>query len=120
MSTSLQGLKQAMFDPRTDPLGIAVQGRARAEDFQDQLQHPNPIGPLKDPRWEGFFQAVNESAGGKPVDYAGSSGPDLGFDTNNGTMGAGTETYGPRGLRMFDADTPSSMRGLKRGNYAAG
>lgn len=123
MSTSLRGLSQAIqgpygpgFDASTDPLGIAVQQRARDRRIADMTANPmaHVLGPLPDPRWEGYFQAVDETAGGKPVDFAGSDGPDLGFDTNNGTMGAGTEIYGPRGLRMFDANNTVSLQGLRR------
>lgn len=112
MSTSLRGLQQAIgpfdapqqsggFDPSTDPLGLDLQQRARANRFQYALQNPMAAsaGPLPDPHWDAFFQAVNEAGGGRPVDYAGSAGGQLGYDTNNGTMGAGTELYGPKGLK---------------------
>lgn len=103
ISPSLRGLSQAAgagFDPASDPLGIALQGRARDARQQQQLADPQSMtmGPLPDPQWDGFFQAVHESNGGAPTTFAGPKGPALGYDTNNGMMGAGTETYGPRGM----------------------
>lgn len=106
ISPSLRGLSQAVstgptgFDPATDPLGIALQGRARDARQQQELANPKMMtaGPLPDPQWEGFFQAVHEAGDGRPTTYAGSTGEDLGYDTNNGTTDAGTELYGPRGM----------------------
>jgi hypothetical protein len=129
MSTSsMAGLSRAVmppsggpFDPATDPDGTALMQRAAAARQADHLsqmgldyglsgpgggvgqvlgQAVHQMGPLPDPRWDGYFEAVNEAAGGKPVSFAGSSGPDLGYDTNNGTFLAGAETYGPKGLKL--------------------
>jgi len=123
MSTSLQGLARATspstgpgFDPATDPLGVALMARARQQDFTNTVNDiqsdygptgsplaaaAHEFGPLPDQNWEGFWQAMQESSGGRPTRIIGSAvGPDLGFDTNNGTVGAGTEVYGPRGLRL--------------------
>ena len=60
-------------------------------------QSVHMMGPLPDPRWDGFLQALHEAGGGRPVNLAGSAGPDLGYDTNDGT--AGSETYGSRGMK---------------------
>lgn len=98
-----------MFSPTTDPLGINVQARARAARFQQAANGmQSPIGPLPDPQWDGYFQAVDEAADGKPVQFAGSAGPDLGYDTNNGTVGSGLEQYGSKGLRL-----QTMLQGLK-------
>ena len=67
---SLNGLQSAEvegggFDPSTDPLGVALQGRAmqhRAQYVQQEQQkdpYRNP-GPLVSPAWEGFQQALAE------------------------------------------------------------
>lgn len=74
------------FDPVTDPLGISLKERARQQRQlregvgalqrgQRELQAPGmglygplhsslgtPLsGPIPDPQWEGFFQALNEA-----------------------------------------------------------
>lgn len=112
----LQGLQSS--NPQNDPLGLALQGRAQAHRFQDQVANPNPLGPLPDPHWDAYFQAIQEAAGGKPVDFAGSTSPEgsnqlTGYNTNNGTVTPGaTEEYGPRGLKLYD---PSyAVKGLQK------
>lgn len=105
---SLRGLARAVdsdeqqvqpFDPSTDPLGVALKARAQQQRFTAMANGTAPRqGPLPDPNWDAYFLAVQDAAGGRPVDFAGSAGRDLGYDTNNGTMGAGTEVYGPRGM----------------------
>lgn len=129
ISPSLQGLSRAVtpsigtqpWNATTDPLGVNIQNQGMqttqaydrsqaASDYgivpPDQAmgqsigQSVHQMGPLEDPQWAGFFQAVSDASGGKPVNYAGSSGADLGYDTNNGTFNAGTETYGPKGMRL--------------------
>ena len=117
MSTSLRGLQQAIGPaaPNPDPLGIGLMQRAQASNTanaQNQYatdygtngetpdvlaQSVHMMGPLHDPQWDGFFQALSEAGAGKPVNVAGSAGPDLGYDTNDGS--AGTETYGTRGMK---------------------
>lgn len=51
------------FNPAEDPLGIAVQGRAQAarqsRHLNEDWGHPT-FGPLPDPKWDGFFQAMKE------------------------------------------------------------
>src|SRR5882672_6996835 len=45
-----------------DPLGLAVQGRARDADIAARLHGQVPIGgPLPDLRWQGFFQALDDA-----------------------------------------------------------
>lgn len=88
--------------------------------MQDERDHPMSMsaGPLPDPRWDAYFQAVSEAAGGRPVTYAGSAGPDLGVDTNDGSMGAGFESYGRR-LRTFSpsAETSLPLKGLQAATH---
>ena len=135
ISPSLQGLSRAVtpsigtqpWNATTDPLGVNIQNQGMrttqsydrsqaASDYgivaPDQAmgqsigQAVHQMGPLEDPQWAGFFQAVSDAGGGKSVSYAGSSNGDpnsnqlTGYDTNNGTVGAGTEVYGPRGMRL--------------------
>lgn len=118
MSTSsLRGLTQAMgpAGPNPDPLSIGLLQRAQAtnqanaqsqyaSDYgtdggqaSELAQSVHMMGPLHDPQWDGFLQALHDAGGGKPVNVAGSAGPNLGYDTNDGT--AGSETYGSRGVK---------------------
>ena len=51
-----------MFNPTTDPLGIGL--KARAANQRRDLEVRNlghNYGPLSDPAWDGFFQAMNEA-----------------------------------------------------------
>lgn len=44
-----------------DPLGVALQGRAREERINAQMAGQTPMfGPLPNPQWEGYFQALQE------------------------------------------------------------
>lgn len=52
------------FQPPDDPLGIAVQGRAREKRLAQQLSGLGPsipVGPLPDPKWAGYFEAIDEA-----------------------------------------------------------
>lgn len=63
-----------MFNPEDDPLGLALQSRAREHRWLDRINgNTNPIGPLPDPMWDSYFQAVAEAAHGKPVRYGQES-----------------------------------------------
>ena len=54
-----------------DPLGLGIKGRARDTRMAASLQGLMPIGgPLPDPNWDAYFQAAQESAGGKPMKFA--------------------------------------------------
>ena len=69
-----------------DPLGLAVKGRAREKRMSASLQGLTQAGgPLPDPNWDGYFEAVDEQAGGKPVryGYADQPGSDLSRDPAN-------------------------------------
>lgn len=71
-----------MFDPQSDPLGIGVMSRARENRFKLAAKGLAPaIGPLPDPQWEGFFQAIAEAHPGKTVRY-GQDNPE-GTDLTN-------------------------------------
>jgi hypothetical protein len=65
------------FDPASDPLGIALQQRGMDSYWADRAEHPNtPMsGPLPDPKWQGFFQAIKEAASGRQVKFAGGPSP---------------------------------------------
>lgn len=53
-----------------DPLGLGVKGRAREKRLAASLQGLMPAGgPLADPNWDAYAQAVEEAAGGKKVRY---------------------------------------------------
>lgn len=63
------------FTSNPDPLGLGVKGRAREQRLAASLQGLLPVGgPLADPNWEGFFQATDEAAGGKPIKFAYGGG----------------------------------------------
>ena len=98
----IQGLQQA-FNPQDDPLGVALQQRAKATNFQNRLANPMAtIGHLFDPQWDTFFQAVSEAGGGRPVkmNMGGyDTTPNIANDPNStfnttggpfGSFGAGT------------------------------
>lgn len=51
-----------MFDASTDPGGISLMNRARQNRLEyEQQNRGRNFGPLSDPRWDGFFQAMNEA-----------------------------------------------------------
>jgi hypothetical protein len=62
-----------MFDASTDPLGIGLQQRATQRRFQQAVDavHSDGTAPtmLADPKWDSYFQAVDEAGGDKPVKY---------------------------------------------------
>jgi hypothetical protein len=60
-----------MFSPQTDPLGIGLMAKAREQRFRATAAgQTSPIGPLPDPQWEGFFQAVHDAVpAGKEVKF---------------------------------------------------
>ena len=100
---AMRGLYEAgpQFDPATDPLGIGVQSRGMDSRFQYNIDHPGSslFGPLPDPRWEGFFQALKEAGVENlvgPEDKPGESHQLRGTPTS---FGAGGEEYGPRYTR---------------------
>lgn len=91
----IQGLQQ--FDPSSDPSGIALQQRAQARRQVDMNENPyaHMMGPLPDPQWDGYFQALGEAGVDK---LAGGASPAesrqlTGYNTNGAV---GTEEYGGR------------------------
>lgn len=106
------------FDPTTDPLGIAVQGRARQARFQQAVHGVAPQGPLPDPRWDGYFQAAGEAGGGRNVSFDPSGSglandvrPDHGMVSGPlGYFGAGTGGQQPTG---GDERLQHALAGLK-------
>jgi hypothetical protein len=86
-----------MFDPQSDPLGLALMARARARRQAQQAVNPAAqayaSGPLPNENWDAFFQAVEEANPGKAVKFAGGTAPGsnqlVGFQPN-ALMGAGS------------------------------
>lgn len=86
-----------MWDQSQDPLGIALMGRAKAardKQHLDSMSNVNSMqvgGPAPDPKWDGFFQAMNE---------AGVTGlADNSVGVKKGMFGAEAplpDTYNPR------------------------
>lgn len=75
--------RNPQFSPQSDPLGVGLQNRARQHRFELAAAGlESPIGPLPDPQWDAYFQAIGEAANGKPVRYAQDSNeiPDPTFD----------------------------------------
>jgi len=64
-----------MFNPQDDPLGLGLQSRARAHRWADSIANPmsQTLGPLPDPMWDSYFQAVAEAANGKQVKFGQES-----------------------------------------------
>jgi len=63
-----------MFNPQDDPLGLGLQSRAREHRWLDTIGgNTSPLGPLPDPMWDSYFQAVAEAAHGRPVKFAQES-----------------------------------------------
>lgn len=112
MSTSsMRGLSQAIgqpFDSSTDPLGISLMQRAQANqqagaqaqtatDYGSNnvlAQGVHMMGPLPDPRWEGFLQALTDAGGGAPMKLRGQIGND---PSNDVTMDPVTMADAPLG-----------------------
>jgi hypothetical protein len=90
-----------MFDPSQgsvlDQLA-GLQAQARQKRFADAVANPSSqMGPLPDPKWDAYFQAVNEAGGGKPVKFAGGVSPDESNQLTGIQVPAdftGTEQYG--------------------------
>lgn len=72
-----------MFSPQDDPLGLGLQQRARDRRWKDVVNGTQQtIGPLQDPHWDALFQAVGESAKGRPVKF-GLSDPEINTQDTN-------------------------------------
>lgn len=106
-----------MFDPsQGDPLGQLIGLQARAKQSREAMYAQNPMtqtGPLPDPRWDAYFQAVNEAGAGKPVNFTGGPSPEgsnqlTGFQPPEGTS---VERYDSRGMHVIPGST--SLHGLQ-------
>jgi hypothetical protein len=100
-----------MFDPQSDPLGLGLKARARARRQSLQTLQPQAAGymsgPLPDENWDAFFQAVSESAGGKPVNFVGGSAP----------RGNAPDVNAPGGV---DPEAVAGMKFAQNSNQFAG
>ncbi len=66
------------FSPENDPLGLEAKQRARMRRFQLAAEgRSSPIGPLPDPNWDGYFEAVGEAGGGQRMKFAQDSDQDI-------------------------------------------
>lgn len=68
-----------MFDAQDDPLGLGLKQRARERRASLQNMNPQALsymsGPLPDENWDAYFQAVDEAAGGRKVNFSGGTDP---------------------------------------------
>jgi len=106
------------FTPQSDPLGIGLQTRARAR--KEAFQRANPGVPTGDSvvipgNWDAWFQAVDESAKGKPVKMAGGASP-AGSNQLTGTSvqpGGSTMARRPslQALSGYGSDQPGELAG---------
>lgn len=65
----------AVWSPQTDPLGLNLQQEASAKRWQDAVNGlTNPFGPLPDPRWDSWFQAIKDKNPGKNIKTDSSIG----------------------------------------------
>ena len=91
-----------------DPLGLAVKGRAREKRLAASLQGLTQAGgPLPDPNWDGYFEAVQEQAGGKPVRYGYADQPE--DDLSRDPMAVASQLEGMPFAETFNG--PSSQLG---------
>lgn len=98
--------------PNPDPLGIGLRQRAQdanqanaqsqyETDYGTNGSQPSELaqsvhmmGPLRDPQWDGFFQALHDAGGGSPMKLRGQIGPDT---SNDVTMDSVTMADAPLG-----------------------
>jgi hypothetical protein len=107
------------FDPNTDPLGIALKGRARdarqAQMTNDPSGQQFMSGPLPDPNWDAWFQAVQESAGtdknGVPrkINMVGGAPDPVGGQQSSQLVGLQNAGNTMIGYNEYQADQPVSM-----------
>lgn len=117
MTAPLNGLLQY------DPTGISQMMRAKDHRFQYTVAHPtDAIGPLPDPRWEGYFQALDDAGvqgiQGAPSTYNQSLPPEMQSNQLTGApmqFSAGTELYGKGQPKFYTPPTSSTaLSGLQR------
>lgn len=103
------------FSPSSDPLGIGLQARGRANRIATQTANPaTQVGPLPSPEWEGMLQALHEQgvqglAGGpSPTLLAGN---DPATPPLQSTAFAGTPTtFGSAGGEEFAGNKEGDPR----------
>jgi len=112
-----------MFNPADDPLGLALKGRAREHQINARLHGgTSPIGPLVDPNWDAYAQAISEVAGPKKgvrFGYYDQPAPDLTRDPDAMAASAANFPMQPGGIQKSQQlgtpiDLPPSIRSLKR------
>ncbi len=82
MMNPIQGLQQAFGQGSDDPIGIALQQRAKATYQQRQLEDPMQMqGHLFDPQWDTYLQALNEAGVDKFTGPSTTSSP-IGTSSN--------------------------------------
>ncbi len=65
------------FNAINDPLGqlINLQAKARQRRFSEAVANPmSQTGPLPDPQWDAYFEAVDEANPGKTTKFTGGGG----------------------------------------------
>jgi hypothetical protein len=104
-----------MFNPQDDPLGLGLQSRARAHRWADSVANPmsQTLGPLPDPMWDSYFQAVAEAAKGKKINFAGGTAPNETFDESFQDPSVGAEQLATIHSNQFRGVSPS-LAGLRR------
>ena len=104
-----------MFNPQDDPLGLGLQSRARAHRWADSIANPmsQTLGPLPDPMWDAYFQAVAEAAKGKKINFAGGAPSNELFSEAFNDPNTGPEQLATLHSNQFRGESPS-LSGLKR------
>lgn len=87
---------------QADPLGVGVQTRGMQHALQASIDGDRGIGgPLPDPQWEGFYQAIGEHGGklkgdgGEMTNSPMTNTPDTSAPLDNGT---GADAFGRTGV----------------------
>lgn len=99
-----------------DPSGIDQMTRARERRFKYQVGNPNaPIGPLPDPRWEGYFQAVEDATGGRRARFGYWDQPQADI-TRDPTWAASSAQEMPQAMTAFPKSNQlgTPIDGLRR------
>lgn len=93
-----------------DRSGIGLMARARNARFLQSLQDPagyHPAGVLADPKWDAYFQATDEAAGGRPVKFGYASQPEN--DLSRDPKAVASQLQGMPSAETFN--TPSTQLG---------
>jgi hypothetical protein len=106
------------MDYQNDPLGIDVQSRGINRRWNYGIEHPEARlsgGPLPDPRWEGFFQAMSDQGVTKMADN--SVGQARGMFA---PKAAAPSTYNPDFQGSAVDTMPSNQLGVAGGHAPLG